>query len=285
MFERSALMRGFAVDGQRIPLIAPQQGIFKPRQLSDGPLSILTTPSSPYSDAFGSDGLLRYSYRGTNPDHADNSGLRRAMAHRLPLAYFHGVLPGKYLAAWPVYIVADNPKTLRFTVAIDDPGHIASTLESPMDQYTLGDSEAGEDGRRAYITSTFRVRLHQRAFRERVLHAYRAQCALCRLRHDELLDAAHIVPDREAHGGEPIVPNGLSLCKLHHAAYDSQFLTVRPDYTIEVRRSLLDESDGPMLLHGLKTLNGQRIVLPRLQRQHPDPNRLALRYRRFKHAV
>ena len=43
------------------------------------------------------------------------------------------------------------------------------------------------------------------------------RCALCRLRHQELLDAAHITPDSEAEG-EPLVSNGVVLCKLHHAA-------------------------------------------------------------------
>jgi len=54
---------------------------------------------------------------------------------------------------------------------------------------------------------------------------------------------AHIVADSEDEG-DPVVSNGLALCKLHHAAFDSFFLAVRPDYTIEVRRSILEESDG-----------------------------------------
>ncbi len=281
---RSILTSGFLIDGRKIPLIAPQQGIFKPKSLTDAPLSILTTLNSPYKDAFGGDGLLRYSYRGTDPQHADNRGLRRAMALRVPLAYFHGVLPGKYVAAWPVFIVGDDPQTLRFTVALDDASHVGVDLSRLADGSAVAEADTGADARRAYITTTFRARLHQRAFRERVLLAYRSQCALCKLRHQELLDAAHIIGDLEEDGGEPVVPNGLSLCKLHHAAYDKQFLTVRPDYIIEVRQSLLDEEDGPMLLHGLKAMHGQRIVLPRSHRQHPDPERLERRYRLFRQA-
>ncbi len=37
--------------------------------------------------------------------------------------------------------------------------------------------------------------MHQQEFRQRVLRAYRERCAICRLRHEELLDAAHILPD------------------------------------------------------------------------------------------
>ena len=115
--------------------------------------------------------------------------------------------------------------------------------------------------RREYVTAIVRRRVHQQAFRARVIEAYRTHCALCRLRHQELLDAAHITADTEA-TGEPVVSNGLSLCKLHHAAFDRHFLTVRPDYTIEVRRSILEETDGPMLIHGLG-LHDRPIYLPR----------------------
>ena len=47
--------------------------------------------------------------------------------------------------------------------------------------------------------------------------AYQQQCGSCSLRHEELLDAAPIVPHSELHG-EPVVSNGMPLCRLHHAA-------------------------------------------------------------------
>src|ERR1041384_3036364 len=84
--------------------------------------------------------------------------------------------------------------------------------------------------------------LISRAFRERVLEAYRYQCSFCRLRHEQLLDAAHIIGDTEAQG-EPVVRNGLSLCKLHHAAFDNHFVGLRPDYVLEVRPDILRERD------------------------------------------
>jgi putative restriction endonuclease len=264
-----------------VPLVS-QQGIFKPRVMPEVPLSIRTSPGGPYNDAFGADQLLRYAYRGTDPDHPDNRGLRAAMARRIPLVYFHGILEGKYLAAWPVYIVGDDRAALRFTVALDDAQHVSVGLGQSRDE-AADAVDLTASARRSYITATLRVRLHQRSFRERVLLAYRQQCALCRLRHEELLDAAHIIPDVEDEG-EPIVQNGLSLCKLHHAAYDRQFLTVRPDYRIEVRQAILDEDDGPMLLHGLKGMHGQRIVLPRARELYPDPERLEKRYRLFREA-
>lgn len=173
----------------------------------------------------------------------------------VPLIYFHGIIPGKYLAVWPVYIIGDDPNTLTFKIAVDDIQIARNDLE-----YTPSIAE-DSSARRAYITATVKARLHQRGFREKVLHAYRTQCALCCLKHDELLDAAHIIPDNEP-DSTPTVTNGIALCKLHHAAFDSFILGISPDYIIHVRKDVLHESDGPMLQHGLKELHSRKIILP-----------------------
>ena len=134
--------------------------------------------------------------------------------------------------------------------------------------------------RRRYITTTVQRRLHQAAFRERVLRAYTGACAICHLRHTELLDAAHIDED-STELGAPLISNGLAMCKLHHAAFDSDLLTVRPDYRVEVRPSIMGESDGPMLVVGLQQAHGQLIGLPRRASERPDLVRLERRYERF----
>ena len=278
---RALLAQGFEWEGQRVPLLGPQ-GIFKPKILPQVPLTITTTPKGPYDDSFGVDGFLLYRYRGTDTQHRDNAGLRAALFRRTPLIYFHGVVPGKYLAAWPVFIVGDEPERLTFKVALEDPSYVQESWQKEDEGLPLADPEA--DARRAYLTGSVRYRLHQRGFRERVLHAYKEQCAFCRLRHRDLLEAAHIIPDGEPQG-EPIVSNGISLCKLHHAAFDKYFLGVTPDYVIEVRRDILEEEDGPMLMHGLKELHGQRIYAPRSDRSRPNPDFLDWRYQRFRKAM
>ncbi len=273
VLSRSVLAEGFELEGARVPLLGPQ-GIFKPRIMSGAPLSITTAPRGPYADSFVG-GLLRYAYRGTDPAHADNRGLRLALERQLPLIYLYGLSPGRYMAVWPVYVVGDSPGELFFDVAVDDP-QLAS-VQAPG----AAVAEDRAEIRREYITAVVRRRLHQQAFRARVIEAYRVQCALCRLRHQELLDAAHITGDALPEG-EPVVSNGLSLCKLHHAAYDRHFLTVRPDYRIEVRQSILDEEDGPMLLHGLKEMHHRQILVPRAVSLQPDRDRLARRYQAFR---
>ena len=274
---RSILAEGFVFEGTRVPLLGPQ-GIFKPGLMTEAPLSITTIPGGPYDDSIGSGGALKYRYRGTDPAHPDNRGLRRAMQAQLPLVWFWRVQPGQYLAAFPVFIVGDHPQQLTFDVQVDDPVALAQPRET--------ESFVSEDRaaiRREYVTAIVRRRVHQQAFRARVIEAYRTHCALCRLRHQELLDAAHITADTEA-TGEPVVSNGLSLCKLHHAAFDRHFLTVRPDYTVEVRRSILEETDGPMLIHGLQGLHDQPIYLPREVSLEPDRDRLEERYALFRAA-
>ena len=238
---RKLLEKGFVFADNRISLISPQ-GIFKPK-IMDYPLTITTAPEGPYDDAFGKDGYLLYRYRGKDPNHRDNVGLREAYRNRIPLIYFHGVIPGKYLAVWPVYVISDDTSNLTFKVAVDE----LSALDR-RDEYNAPEENVLK---RAYITSEVRVRLHQRGFRERVLTAYRSQCAFCKLKYGELLDAAHIIPDNEP-DSRPTIDNGLALCKLHHAAFDSFMISVNPDYIIHVRRDVLEEEDGPMLQHGLK---------------------------------
>jgi len=278
---RDILQKGFTLEGKRIPLISPQ-GIFKPAVLPEMPLSIVTSPKGPYNDGFSSDGLLQYKYRGEDAQHRDNVGLRKAMKRRVPLIYFHGIAPGKYIASWPVYVVGDDSAKLTFTVVVDD---VASVTMTPGRQPTqrVADEEA-LFSRRVYVTKMVRTRVHQQAFRVRVLAAYREQCSCCRLRHQELLDAAHIIPDSEPEG-EPVVSNGIALCKLHHAAFDGLFIGISPDHIIEVRRDILKESDGPMLLHGLQGLSGKKIVLPHSQKLYPNPELLERRFALFRKAV
>jgi len=273
------LTRGFQFEGQRVPLLGPQ-GIFKPAILPEMPLSIMTKAvvdgvARPYDDGLGADGFLRYRYRGTDPMHRDNVGLRLAMQREVPLVYLFGVTPGRYLPQWPAYIVRDRPDELTFSVALDAP--YMPVLSDPRVEL------ASLEARRAYVTVLTQRRVHQQGFRERVLDAYRTQCAICRLRHEELLDAAHILPDGHPQG-EPIVPNGLALCTLHHAAFDRHILGITPGLKVEVRLDILREADGPMLRHGLQGFQGVEIATPRAAAHKPRAEFLAERYERFRRA-
>ena len=98
-----------------------------------------------------------------------------------------------------------------------------------------------------------------------------------------MLDAAHIVADKDEKLGQPVVSNGIPLSKIHHAAFDAHLIGIDPDYRLHVSVRLLGQKDGPML-EALKRLNGEAIHLPGRVKDYPDRDRLALRFERFKAA-
>lgn len=276
---RDVLETGFEFEGRRVPLVGPK-GIFKPWALPEMPLSITTIPGGPYDDDL-SDGtdFIQYRYRGEDPGHPDNVGLRLAFQQQRPLVYCYRIEPGRYLVTWPVLIVGDDPGKLTFKVQVDpeplDPTKGIASLK-------LG-TEPDLQIQRRYATVVSKMRLHQAAFRDRVLHAYESRCALCRLGHAALLDAAHIIPDG-APGGTATVSNGLALCKIHHAAYDKNFLGIQPDYKVVIPLRLLEEIDGPMLQHGLKEMHGTKIQIPSRREWRPNREALDQRFEVFRKA-
>ena len=274
---REMLVNDFIWKEDRIILLGAK-GIWKPRQM-DLPISITTTWNSPYNDVLTEDRFVKYKYRGNNPYHTDNVGLRNLMIQQIPLIYFLGVAPGKYLCEWPVFIQDDDMENLVFTVAVDDKS-ILKTGDNP----DVASDPTASYIRRSYLTSAVLQRRHQRSFREKVLMAYGYMCSLCRLRHIELLDAAHIIPDSDEKG-DPIVSNGLSMCKIHHAVFDKNILGITPDYIIKVRDDVLNEKDGDMLKYGLQSLEKHKIILPYRHADWPDRDRLAIRYEHFLKAV
>ncbi|MGA9776004.1 MAG: HNH endonuclease [Candidatus Dormiibacterota bacterium] len=273
----TTLVQGFEFEGQRVPLCS-MQGIFKPKAMSYAPLSIRTTFSQnpgdrPYEDAFDGEGSLIYKYRAAEGEHHENVGLRRALSERLPLIFLDGEAKGVYRAYFPVFVTGDEPALNSFLVDL---------AAGDRDSQSVGPAAASPLDRR-YRSAAIAVRIHQRRFRSRVLAAYDTTCAVCRLRHHRaLIDAAHILPDSMP-GGVPTVPNALSLCKLHHAAFDHNLIGIRPDLTVDVRGDILKESDGPMLVHGLQELHNERLMkLPRRPELFPDPEFLEERYHQFQ---
>jgi putative restriction endonuclease len=273
---RNVLEAGFTFQGTRVPILGPQ-GIFKPAVLPKIPLSITTIPGGPYDDDLR-DGasVIHYRYRGTDKDHHENVGVRLAKETQTPLIYCYRVMPGRYVVSYPVFVCGDDPANLTFDIQLDDEIGLSRYQSAKPEAIAAQESTL----HRRYITTSAKRRLHQVAFRERVLSAYETHCALCRLHHGALLDAAHIIPDSEP-GGEPEVSNGLSLCKIHHAAFDLNYLGITPKLKVEVRQELLEEVDGPMLQHGIKAMHGQRIHVPRARQHKPSPNRLEARFEKF----
>jgi putative restriction endonuclease len=270
------LNAGMEFEGQRVPIWNQQKGIFRPAILREpgAALTIQTAFAGPYDDRWSPDDeRLLYRYRGTDPGHPDNVALRRALELQRPVLYLVAVRPGIYDVVAPCYVVDDAPERLSFFLIADAEGYVAGSVTAGSEDWP----------RKAYITRAVKQRLHQQRFRSLVLTAYRERCTMCQLRHPELLEAAHILPDRDERG-VPEVPNGLSLCRIHHGAFDVGILGVDPDYRIHLRADVLEEHDGPMLRHGLQELHGGAIIVPRRAGDRPRRDYLAERFETFRAA-
>ena len=248
-----------------IPLLDRGRGIRNPKDF-DATLTIMTGVKNVYGDVTSADGFVHYAYQAR--EGGDNVKLERALELGVPLVYFEGVRPGVFVAHYPAYVVADDKVNRTFLIALEESMRF---FGDPL--HMTGDE-------RRYAERAVRQRLHQPAFRARVMHAYASTCAVCHLKHAELLDAAHIVEDSDM-AGLAVVTNGMALCKIHHAAYDRNLMGITPDYEVRINGALLDEVDGPMLRHGLQDMHGTSLVLPGRVKDRPSRDGLARRWEKF----
>jgi putative restriction endonuclease len=254
------------VGDQHWRVIDRNRGIRNPKELL-ATLSVISNPKGPYADKHVCDSLYAYDYRAGSTD-GDNRKMRRAIELGLPIILLRTIRPGIFVPIFPVYVVADDTDNRRFILALDE------SLRFVSNPLQLKPAE------REYAERIVKQRLHQPEFRGRILLAYQTQCTVCTLRHGKLLDAAHIIGDNKQHG-LPIVQNGLSLCKIHHAAFDANLLGISPDYVVHINRALMDEIDGPMLRHGLQEMDGRLLTLPARASDRPGADRLAERFDEF----
>jgi putative restriction endonuclease len=98
-----------------------------------------------------------------------------------------------------------------------------------------------EQGRYGKET-TIRPRLGQGAFRVLVTDAYKRACAITGEHSLPVLEAAHIKPFNE--NGPHAVNNGLLLRSDFHRLFDRGYITVTPEYRIEVSPRLKDEFEN-----------------------------------------
>jgi putative restriction endonuclease len=273
------LRAGFQFEGQRIPLINPQRGIFKPTQMQFL-LSIRTVYPRPgariwYDDQrqvhrqiYEAEEAVDYAFMGQNADAAENRWLREAMQNAVPFIYFLGIAPGIYRALIPSFVIGWESGSLK--------ARIAFRAEEEAD---LGVPNSVVE--RRYALRQVKQRLHQASFREVVIAAYRGRCALSGLREPILLDAAHIIEDKHETLGQPVIQNGIPLAKTHHAAFDAHLIGIDPDFRIHVSRRILEQQDGPTL-EAIKKLHSNQIYLPSRGKDQPDRDRLAVRFDQFR---
>jgi putative restriction endonuclease len=278
------LREGFQFRGRRVSLGSFYSGIFRPKEMS-GPaaLSLVTTApkvgrAAPYEDEFD-ETAGRFTYRFRDPQgstataarqaEADNRALIAAHELSVPIIYFRGIAPGQYAIVAPAFVMSVD--RARRLVELEAGLPFADVTDAGL---------VSDPDLRRYATREAVFRLHQHRFRAAVLRAYATRCAVCRLREATLLQAAHIIDDRDPHGVATIV-NGIALCAIHHLAYDRNLLGIDPRGVVHIARRLLDEHDGPMLRSGLQGFHGAAILQPRRPDERPDPLRLEVRFATF----
>jgi putative restriction endonuclease len=276
----AALRGGFEFRGQRISFGSFYKGIHRPKEMKGaGALTLMTAAEKPgrarpYEDEIDEQGgAILYHYRAGALDQPDNRALEAAHQLQSPLIYFKGMAPGQYVVIAPVFVRVNEPAS---RLVLLDTG-LAGIDTQPGGPVSTPDM-------RKYALREVRVRLHQQRFRQDVLRAYRQRCAVCALRGHDLVQAAHIVSDPSPTGIAAVV-NGLALCAIHHLAYDRNLLGIDPGGVVHIARQLLEEQDGPMLREGLQGFHGAEIRSPRHPQEHPDPDRLAVRFKAFEAAA
>ncbi|ELZ25911.1 HNH endonuclease [Natrinema limicola] len=112
-----------------------------------------------------------------------------------------------------------------------------------------------------------RRRARDSGFAELVKEAYDHKCAICGARRESPqggfeVEAAHIYPKSQDGTDDP--RNGITLCRLHHWAFDSGWLSVSDDYQV-----IVQEAPAKQGYHEFKQLEGNKINLPEKELQ-PD---------------
>jgi len=278
-----AIAEGFEFEGRRIFLATRARGIFRPKEMVGGALSLKTTiprvgREARYQDlAERNVGHIGYCFQGDDPANHSNRLLDWCCRNDSPIIYFLGIDEGRYAPMWPVFIEDMDVAGLRARLVQGDPAAMH------CDESQVRDGRAVRIERH-YRTIEAKARLHQAAFSALVLRAYDERCAICNLPKVRMLvEAAHIVPDHDEQG-RPEVPNGLALCGLHHAAFDANLIGIRPDHVIEISPRLLREHDGPVLEYGIKQFDKREIRPPRKTSDLPGKEYLEWRWDKFKKA-
>ena len=112
-------------------------------------------------------------------------------------------------------------------------------------------------------------------FRQAIMGLYDYTCAVCQLRvvtmdGESATEAAHIIPFHISQSND--VRNGISLCKLHHWAFDKGLISLSEAYKVVVSRLLVEQ--GPIEWR-LTNLYDKSILLPEHDRLYPAQDALA----------
>ena len=109
------------------------------------------------------------------------------------------------------------------------------------------------------ITTISRKR--EEIFRKKIMVNYNKTCAVCRKRRLSLngnpeVEAAHILEKKSR--GEDHIQNGISLCRLHHWAFDKGLFSIDDDYKIIIKEEIKKDKNHEEIYK----YEGKKILLP-----------------------
>lgn len=272
-----AIRNGFDIDGENIRLENQVVGIFKPRQMKQGALSIKTTMSRDgdaniYNDQLVDSGYYKYSLQEGDPYGVNNKYLWQSLESKMPFIYFHAVAPAVYKALWPCFIKNIFPEERHALVALGP---------TVNDQYIDSYYRDLDDIESRYLVRESKVRLHQASFREAVMSAYNRSCAVTGLSVEKLIEAAHIIPDSEI-GKHQSVTNGIALNRIHHKAYDSNLIGIDPDLRIHVGKELIEIRENRFIKDCVLRFDNKQLNSPSNPKYAPNKDYLARRFEKFE---
>ncbi len=117
-------------------------------------------------------------------------------------------------------------------------------------------------------------KIREPGFRRTIMRIYDYTCAVCKLQiltlnGESVTEAAHIIPFNKSNNDD--VRNGISLCKLHHWAFDKYLISVDESYNVIVSELMTEQGPTEWML---KTLYGKTILLPAQKELYPDQSAL-----------
>ena len=118
------------------------------------------------------------------------------------------------------------------------------------------------------------TRVRSAGFRRAIMTIYDYMCAVCELNirastGESVTDAAHIIPFSVSYNDD--IRNGMSLCKLHHWAFDTGLISLDDNYQVIVSPSMSEQGPtGGMLTQ----LRDRRAWTPEDDRYYPDKGAL-----------
>jgi len=190
----------------------------------DGATVAILHTGRTYADDLSEDGVIYHYPKTSRPparDAAEIQATKNAMGHRLPIFV---VLPG---------ITSQSRRTLKlgWVCDFDDANRQFLILfgEETLPSYSRAAAPSEpfkltEEPQRG--ASTVMVRVGQQRFRFQVMSQYGHECAICDIRHPELLKAAHICGKSDR--GSDDWRNGIPLCATHHDAFGSYLFGIDP---------------------------------------------------------